>query len=58
MNLTAHLPAPVRLPALAARHNKRVVYETAAADAAATLALPLTLTKRGAIVYAAKAAAK
>jgi quercetin dioxygenase-like cupin family protein len=26
MNLTAHLPAPVRLPALAAHHNKRVVY--------------------------------
>jgi CBS domain-containing membrane protein len=26
MNLTAHLPIPVRLPALAAHHNKRVVY--------------------------------
>jgi quercetin dioxygenase-like cupin family protein len=26
MNLTAHLPTPVRLPALAAHHNKRVVY--------------------------------
>jgi hypothetical protein len=26
MNLTAHLPVPVRLPALAAHQNKRVVY--------------------------------
>lgn len=26
MNRTAHLPVPVRLPALAAQHNKRVVY--------------------------------
>ena len=26
MDLTAHLPIPVRLPALAAHHNKRVVY--------------------------------
>ena len=30
--------------------------EAAAADTAATLALPLTLTKRGCIVYATKAA--
>lgn len=26
MNLTAHLPGPIRLPALAAHHNKRLVY--------------------------------
>lgn len=26
MNLTAHLPTPVQVPALAAHHNKRIVY--------------------------------